>query len=60
MLGVNARTVERWDSGARPVSAEARRLLLLLELEYQTGQPKGVMAALVTLNALLAIGEAAA
>ncbi len=49
LLGVNRRTVERWDSGDRPVSAEARRLLRLLELELDTGTPDGAMAALLAM-----------
>ena len=36
LLGVGRRTVERWDSGNRPVSGEGLRLLRLLELELDT------------------------
>ena len=53
LLGVGRRTVERWDSGNRPVSGEGLRLLRLLELELDTKaslRVRGVRKALIAMQ----------
>ena len=37
LLGVDARTVQRWDAGERDIPGPALRLLHLLTLEHDTG-----------------------
>ncbi len=46
LLGIGRRTIERWESGVLPVAPVAERLIRLLELEHETGTPRGAMAAL--------------